>query len=225
MLRKVTLAKGALLWDAGDGARTLAVVEKGRLAVRSDKGYLSLIGPKMILGEAALLTLDGESQTRTAAVEALEDDTAVVEYPASMVKDTFDAGTSTVGVHLLMTLVSQTCKNYLLIVSAHPKRTSTALLLKNQVQALSLAIPQLKAIAAWDEFFWTFKFLYTQRLESDRMRARLVGDVRGDSTVLAQASQMVQEFFKGQDIATYLDEYMAAEKEKQSWLEVERKYK
>ena len=63
MQRKVTLGKGAYLWDAGDSARNLAVLESGRLGVRAEGKLIGLITPKMVLGESALLTLDGTSLT------------------------------------------------------------------------------------------------------------------------------------------------------------------
>ena len=44
----------------------------------------------------------------------------------------------------------------------------------------------------------------------------------GDAQLLTQASRMVQDFFKGQDIATYLEDFIAAEREKEQWLEHER---
>jgi CRP-like cAMP-binding protein len=225
MQRKLTLSKGAFLWDAGDAARTFAVLESGRLGVKTERGVVGVVMPKMIFGEASLLTLDGEAQTRTAAIVALENDTVVNEYPPSAVKDTFDAGNSSVGQHLLMTLVAQICKNYLLIVATHSKRGGTTVLLKNQVQALTSSIPQLKTIDRWDEFFWTFRFLHNQRQHSDLMREKLVGDLTRQSEAVAQATEMIQQLFKGQDIVGYLQDFMNAEKEKDQWLERERVYR
>jgi CRP-like cAMP-binding protein len=222
MQRKLTLGKGAFLWDAGDAARTIAVLDKGKLGVKGAKGTLAVIGPKMVFGESSLLTLDGEIQVRSAAVVALEDDTIVTEYPPNMVKDMFDQGKNTIGIHLLMTLIAQTCKNNLLMVAAHRKRASMAVLLKEEVQGLTRSVPQLKQIATWDEFFWTFRFLHNIRSHSDVMRNKLVGDLSGASEVLAQTAQMVNELFKGQDIAVYLDDYIAAERDKDQWLERER---
>jgi len=219
MHRKTTLGKGAFLWAAGDSARTLAVLDKGKLGVQTDKGYVSLVFPKMIIGESALL--EGQTEKRSAALVALEDGTEVTEYPPSMVKDTFDAGQNTVGLHLLLTLIGQTCKNNLLVVAAHPQRVSMAVLLKNQVRALNESIPQLRQIAKWDEFYWTFKFLFDTRNNSDQLRARLVGDMTLSTDLLTSASKMVGDLLKNQDIATYLDDFIAAEREKEAWLEPE----
>ena len=219
MQRKVTLAKGAYLWDAGDAARNLAVLESGRLGVRSDGKLIGLITPKMVLGESALLTLDGSSQNRTAGVVALENETTVSEYPAAMFRHTFDAGNHSVGHLILMTLVGQTCRNFMLIVAAHKERKTVATLLKGDVQALGQTASEAKGIKNWDDFLFTFKYLYQLREYSDRMRTELVQYLAGDSEPMLKASEMMKELLKGQDVAAYLEEFIVAEREKDKWFE------
>ena len=68
MLRKVTLSKGAFLWDAGDSARTLAVVEKGRLGVKTEKGYE---GPAVVCA-VTFVPIAGYIPTR-AAIKYLQE--------------------------------------------------------------------------------------------------------------------------------------------------------
>lgn len=219
MQRKVTLAKGAYLWDAGDAARNLAVLETGRLGVRADGKLIGLITPKMVLGESALLTLDGSSHNRTASVVALENDTSVSEYPAAMFRNTFDAGNHSVGHLILMTLIGQTCRNYMLIVAAHKERQAVASLLKGEVQALGQTASEAKKIKTWDDFLWSFKYLFHLRDFSDRMRTELVQYLSGDSDSMVKASEMMRELLKGQDVASFLEEFITAEREKDKWFE------
>jgi len=219
MQRKVTLGKGAYLWDMGDSARNLAVLESGRLGVRSEGKLIGLITPKMVLGESALLTLDGSAHNRTAAVVALENDTTVSEYPASMFRHTFDAGNHSVGHLILMTLIGQTCRNFMLIVAAHKERLAVASLLKGEVQALGQAAGEARNIKSWDDFIWTFKYLYHHRDHSDRMRTELVQYLASDSDALIKASEMMRELLKGQDVVNYLEEFITAERERDKWFE------
>jgi CRP-like cAMP-binding protein len=219
MQRKVTLAKGAFLWDAGDSARNLAVLESGRLGVKAEGKLIGLITPKMVLGESALLTLDGSAQNRTAAVVALENDTTVSEYPASMFRHTFDAGNHGVGHLILMTLIGQTCRNYMLIVAAHKERHAITLMLRGDVQALGQTASEAKKIKSWDDFIWSFKYLYHLRDYSDRMRTEHVQHLTGDSDSMIKASEMMRELLKGQDAAGYLEEFIVAEREKDKWFE------
>lgn len=220
MQRKVTLSKGAYLWDSGDTARTLAVVEKGRLGVRANDKLIGLLMPKMVVGEAALLTLGGESQVRTATVVALEDDTVVSEYPAAMFRQTFDTGNFSVGHLILLTLIGQTCRNHLLVISAHRDRAAVGMLLKGEVRALGEMAAQIKGIINWDEFIWTFRYLVAIRDHSDATRTRLVQHLADDSETLVRASDMMRDLLKGQDVVTYMEEFIAADRERDKWLEV-----
>lgn len=224
MQRKVTLGKGAYLWDAGDSARNLAVLESGRLGIRAEGKLIGLMTPKMVLGESALLTLDGSTHNRTAAVVALENDTSVSEYPASMFRHTFDTGNHAVGHLILMTLIGQACRNFMLIVAAHKERLAVASLLKGEVQALGQAAAEARNIKTWDDFLWTFKYLFHLRDFSDAMRTQLVQHLAGDSESMIKASDMMRELLKGQDVAAYLEEFIKAEREKDKWLDVKASY-
>jgi CRP-like cAMP-binding protein len=187
--------------------------------VRADGKLIGLITPKMVLGESALLTLDGSSHNRTASVVALENDTSVSEYPAAMFRNTFDAGNHSVGHLILMTLIGQTCRNYMLIVAAHKERQAVTSLLKGEVQALGQTASEAKKIKTWDDFLWTFKYLFHLRDFSDRMRTELVQYLAGDSESMAKASEMMRELLKGQDVAAFLEEFITAEREKDKWFE------
>jgi CRP-like cAMP-binding protein len=219
MQRKVSLSKGAYLWEGGDSARTLAVVDKGRLGVRAGEKLIGLALPKMVVGESALLVLDESPQQRTATVEALEDDTVVSEYPASMFRQTFDSGNHSVGHLILLTLIGQICRNHLLVVGAHRERLAVATLLKGEVRALGEMAATVKDITAWEEFFWTFRYLLHVRDHSDADRTRLVRHMADDSEALVRASEMMRDLIKGQDIVSYMEEFIAADRERDRWLE------
>jgi hypothetical protein len=221
--RKITLSKGTFLWDAGDAARTIAVLEKGRLGVRVGDKLVGLIPPKTILGESALLTLDGGAQSRTAAIEALEDDTHVTEYPTMVFRQVFDAGNHGLAHLILLTLVGQACRNYLLIAAAHRERQVLGTLLQGQVRALGQTAGQIKEIRDFEEFLFTFKYLFHLRDESDAARARLVRHLAGESEAMIKASEMIRDILKGHDAAAYFDEVIAAEREKDKWLETKER--
>jgi hypothetical protein len=47
------LGKDAVLWEQGDVARDVAVVESGRLGIRTDSGIVGIALPRMVVGESA----------------------------------------------------------------------------------------------------------------------------------------------------------------------------
>jgi CRP-like cAMP-binding protein len=80
MQRKlITLNRDTVLWEAGDAARAIGVLDKGRLGARTDKGLMGVMLPGMVLGDSALLG-DG-AERRTATIYALNDDTVVSRLP------------------------------------------------------------------------------------------------------------------------------------------------
>ena len=65
-MRKVTLWKGASLWEAGDTARTIAVLEKGTLGIRVGDELVGVASGRTVLGESAIFHLRGQELKRTA---------------------------------------------------------------------------------------------------------------------------------------------------------------
>lgn len=61
--RKVILSKDSVLWYAGDAAASLAVVESGKLGVRTGTGLVSVLRPNMVLGDTSILGLEGRSRS------------------------------------------------------------------------------------------------------------------------------------------------------------------
>src|SRR5438045_3762218 len=94
MQRKlITLSRDTVLWEAGDAARGIGILEKGRLGARTEKGGLiGVMLPHMVLGDSALLGNPEAPDRRTATIFALEDDTVITEYPVGEVKADFEAG-------------------------------------------------------------------------------------------------------------------------------------
>ncbi len=122
MKRKVVLSKRASLWEAGDAARSIGVLESGRLGVMTDRGLVGVVLPGMIVGEGAVFTLAGEKHTRTASVFALDDQTTVAEYSIFLVKQAIDDGRYDFAQELLLGLIVQACRNFELTISANEHR-------------------------------------------------------------------------------------------------------
>ena len=215
-MRKVTLSKGDYLWEAGDVARNIAIVDSGRLGVRSGRGIVGVVTPKMVLGESALLMLDGQAQMRSAAVVALED-SVVTEYSASLFQQTFESGRHDVGHLILLSLIGQVCRNNLLVMASHGEKLVVAALLKGQVQAMGETAIQCRQIKTWDQFTWTFNYLVHLRGNSDRMRDELLTTQVAETEALGKASEMMKSLIQGQDIVPHIEALIAADKAKAEW--------
>jgi hypothetical protein len=170
------------------------------------------------LGEASIFTLEGQDQKRTAALVALDDDTAVTEYPATMVKQAIDAGKDQVGPLILATLVGQACRNLLIVISNHRRRPVIEASLKALMQSLIEQGRELKPTSDWKEFMISFRFLYGLRDFTADLREQMIAGVgRGEASV--KASEAVKDLFKGADFREYLEELLREEREKDQWLE------
>jgi hypothetical protein len=215
-MRRVTLSKGDFLWEAGDVARNIGIVETGKLGVRSGRGIVGIVAPKMVLGESALLMLDGQAQLRSAAVVALED-TTVTEYSASLFQQTFESGRHDVGHLILLSLIGQVCRNNLLVMAAHGEKLVVAALLRGQVQAMGETAAQCRQIATWDHFTWTFNYLIHLRNNSDRMRDELVTTQMEETAALTKASEMMKSLVQGKDILPHIEALIEADRAKAEW--------
>ncbi|MBK5256653.1 MAG: cyclic nucleotide-binding domain-containing protein [Vicinamibacteria bacterium] len=215
-MRRVTLSKGDFLWEAGDVARNIGIVESGKLGIRSARGIVGLVTPKMVLGESALLLLEGGPQMRSAAVVALED-TTVTEYSASLFKQTFESGRFDVGHLILLTLIGQVCRNNLLVMAAHGEKLVVASLLRGQIQAMGETATQCRQIKTWDHFTWTFNYLIHLRENSDRMRDELVTTQIAETEALVKASEMMKSLVQGQDIVPHIEALIEADRAKAEW--------
>jgi len=217
-MRKVTLAKGAALWEIGDSARNIAVLERGTLGIKTAQGLVGVASPRTVLGETAIFAVGGAEPKRTASLVALEDDTAVTEYAASRVKEAIDTGKDEVGPLVLATLVGQACRNLLIVMSTHRTRPIIEAPIKALTQALIEKGRTLQKLNDWNEFMLAFRFLYEVREHSESLRESMTGKAqRAEASV--KASEVVRDLFKGEDVARYLEELLKEERERDKWLE------
>ncbi len=215
-MRRVTLSKGDFLWEAGDVARNIGIVEVGKLGVRSARGIVGIVTPRMVLGESALLITEGKAQMRSASVEALED-TTVIEYSAALFRQTFESGRHDVGHMILLSLIGQVCRNNLLAMAAQGDQLVVAGLLRGQVQSMGETATQCRQIKSWDQFVSTFSYLIHLRNNSDRMRDELVTTQVEETAALAKASEMMKNLVQGKDIVPHIEALLAADKAKAEW--------
>ncbi len=218
MQRKViSLSRDTVLWEAGDAARTVAVVTKGKLAARSDRGLVGILLPTMVLGESALIGDESPALRRTVTVFALEDDTLVTEYAAPEVRLAFDAGDDDLMRQVVKSLVGQIARNLLMVVTSrrgHPFVDEPLLAL---MRGIVRDLTQRPPIQAWDALLGTCRFLADLRDLSDRLLDRMGPQVSERGEMLESASQMLAQLSEGQDIRPVLEAYLQAEREKTEW--------
>lgn len=217
MQRKLTLAKDAYLWEEGDFARNIAVVEKGKLAIKVGDEVVGVVLPRMVTGEAAVIAngSNGGSK-RSASAVAMEDETTVVEYAPSRIKEAYDNAQTAVGQQILVTLMGQTFRNLFLVLTAenvHPLTVAPVKgLLSGLIQAQKESSP-----SDWKDFLTAFHILTSFRNASEHLRQSLIEKITEDS--LSKATATMKEHFSGQDILPTLEEFFRAEQERADWLE------
>lgn len=194
MKRKVTLSERASLWEAGDAARSVGLLENGRLGVMTDKGLVGTVLPGMMIGESAIYTLLGEKQQRTASVFALEEGTTVTEFSVFHFKQTLDDGNYEFARQLLLSLIVQSCRNLELVAKANeglPLVTQSVNTMMRRITETYQA--QLEAVTSWDAFIQLFRYLYQFRDFSEAVRRDLV--VYTDKNEITRVSETVQRLF------------------------------
>lgn len=226
MQRKLTLAKNSYLWEEGDQARNIAIVEKGKLAVRTADGIIAVVLPKMVVGEGAInagwVTDDdgngnGNGHRRAASAVALEDDTVVVEYAPSRIKEAFDNGEPAIGQQILITLMGQASRNLLIVISSEDVHPLTVTPVKGLLNGMVKTLPELKLVEDWKSFLTAFHVLTSFRDASEHLRQTLISKITAEALNLATAT--MKEHFSGQDILPMLEEFFKAEQERAEWLE------
>ena len=218
MQRKLTLAKDAYLWEQGDQARNIAIVEQGKLAIRTGEELVGVVLPKMVTGEGAIHGYNGgTAAARSASAIAIEDDTIVVEYAPSRIKEAFDNAQPEVGQQILITLMGQTFRNLLLLLTAEKVHPLTVSPVKGLLNGLVQSLQTSKEIADWKSFLTAFHVLTGFRNASEQLRRSLLEEVTDDA--LAKATSAMNDHFSGNDILPVLEEFFRAEKERAEWLE------
>jgi hypothetical protein len=219
MQRKmITLSKDMVLWHAGDGARELALVEKGRLGARTEQGLVGVIWPHMVLGEAALLARETAApEKRTVSIVALEDDTLVACYPAAAVREALLAGDDSLARTVLDTLIGQICRNLLMVLTVRGDEPHIAPPLRGIVGGVIEDAQQRAPLRTWDGFVTTARFLSELRDLSDRSLAALGPDVSVLGERVESASKLLREILDGREAPSRLEDFLAAEREKIEW--------
>jgi hypothetical protein len=220
MTRKVILSKDTTLWEEGDAARNIAIVDGGKLAVRVNGQLVGLVWPKMVIGESAILAAEGEvsGDKRTASVYAWEDKTEVSEYPASLVRRTFEEGSRTVTMAVLTSLVGQICRNCLMIMTAQQNRPMINVPFKGLMDGLLASFRDEAAkISRWEDFMASFKVLHALRDTTEQLREGLV--MSHEPEAITQASNFFRDVYKsGPGAQLEVEDYLRAERERHSWL-------
>ncbi len=213
MKRISILGKDTVLWNAGDIARTIGLVEKGKLGIRSEQGMAGFILPKMVLGEAAILGLFGHEPRRTAEVFAVDEDTTVSEYPVSYLKGLGDEPTVDLRTAVLGTLLGQICRNCLLILRAHQGSATHAQPFRGLIDSLVNTNPARMELAhSFDGFTLAFRFLVETRDYTDGVRRLLVPESY-DRKSAQKASEVIVEILTHQGDTNLIAEFMKAEEE------------
>ena len=208
MLPRV-LGVGERLWARGEPAQSLAIVETGRLAIRDGQRVFGIAFPGTVLGESAILSLDGPAAARTADVVAVEPST-VSEYPIAVVRDAFGVGTPRL---ILRTLFGQICRNALLVLAARRDGDTGSEILTALLESLSRRERSFNAITGWDDFLAAFRILYQLREASDRLRRELTPPSPLGDADLLRAAQVMRRLFSAPESVDYLRHFLEAERE------------
>ncbi len=217
MKRKVILSKESVLWESGDSARTFAILESGRLGVKTDKGLAGVVWPNMVVGEAAILAFEGEKPRRTATVFALEEST-VTEYPAFVAKQSFEENQYLLGRAVLMTLIGQIARNCLLLMTTHKHNPFVSVPFKALMQGLVQTYkPHVDGMSTWDDFLFSFQYLSATRDYTEAMQQKLMV-ASADKDAIFKASEITHEFFKERDDLPFLKDFLNAEIERRDWI-------
>jgi CRP-like cAMP-binding protein len=215
--KTISLSREAVLWEAGDAAREIAVVECGRLAVRTEAGVVGIVLPKMVVGETALLTLEGQRLPRAATLFALEDDTQVVARPAESYRASFEAGDTAIVDPILRTLVGQTCRNLLMVVSARSGDPFVDEPLLGLVRGIAQDVARPLPARTWAAFISTFSLLCDLRDMSDRLLGRLGPEPALRLELVESASQALARLAGSDDARPMIEAFLDAERERTHW--------
>lgn len=221
MNRKLTLAKEAILWDSGELARNIAIVERGRLGVRSGQHLIGIVLPKMILGEAALLGTEQDTPRRTATVFALEDDTAVTEYSPMLVRKLFDLDDPAIALSILKSLVGQVGKHCVLILSANKDYPVVREITRETMRGVVQASREMASVKTWEGFMRVFGYLVQLRDALSGLSESYLKGVGDRLGLIDRSSATIRQLLgsEDQDLARTLEEFIGLEKERDAWLE------
>jgi hypothetical protein len=215
--KQITLGRDTMLWDVGDVARDIAVVTRGKLGVRTEKGIVGIALPTMVLGESALFGVEGRLESRSASVFALDDDTQVTAYPADEVRRALEGGDASIAQKVLHTLIGQICRNFLMAVSARRGDPLVEAPLLGLVRGIAADIGRPPRLDTWPAFVLVFSFLHDLRDLSDRVLGLLGPEISQRLEMVENASQVLTQFVEGRDVSSLIESFLEAEREKAMW--------
>jgi len=213
----IRLGKDAVLWEAGDLARDVAVVDRGRLGVRTDAGIVGVVLPKMVLGESALFVGEPRAEHRTATVFAIDDGTEVTAHSAADVRTALESGDDTIARQVLTTLLGQTCRNLLMAISARRNEPLFDAPLHKLVQGLVSDAGRIPRYTTWTAFMPAFTFLSDLRDLSDRVLGGLGPDPSSRLEMVANAAQALTRLGEAVDILPIVEAFLEAERARSEW--------
>jgi CRP-like cAMP-binding protein len=213
----VTLTKDAVLWETGDLARDVAVVDQGRLGVRTESGVVGIVLPRMILGESALFDGAQRLERRTATVFAIDEGTQVTAYSAADLRARLEGGDDAIGRQVLTTLLGQICRNFLMAISSRRDEPLFDAPLHKLIEGLLADAGRLPHYATWGRFMVAFTFLYDLRDLSDRVLADLGPNPSQRLEMVENASQALTRLGEGVDILPVVEAFLEAERAKADW--------
>ncbi len=214
--KTISLSKDAVLWEAGDVARNIAIVTSGKLGVKTEAGVVGIAPPGTILGESALLANEGQSQRRTATVFALEDQTQVREVSASDARAAFEGGDDQLIRETLKTLMGQICRNLLMVVSARRGDPFIDEPLLGLVRGIARDAERPFQASTWERLQPTLLLLHDLRDLSDRILNRLGPDPAQRLDLIEGASQVLTQL-GAEDARPMIELFLEAERQKAQW--------
>jgi len=213
----VSLSKHAVLWEEGDLARNVAVLQKGKLGARTSQGLVGILWPGMVLGESALFTAEGRPERRSASILALEDDTVVEECAPEKLRDQLLEGDASLAGKVLTTLVGQISRNLLMVVAARRGYAYVDEPLTSLVKGLVEDARRAPALRSFETFMASARYLFDLREFSDRALGSLGPDPAQRADMIANASAVLTQLFADQEALPALEDFLRAEREKSEW--------
>lgn len=178
-MHRRSLSKDAVLWWRGDAARTLGVIERGHVGVRTEAGVIDVLPAGSVIGESALLDEGGALPQRTADMVVLEDGTEVVEYDLDEFRTRLPHDVSQ---QVLRALMAQTARNLLAVAAARPHHALIGAFVDGYLELIAGVAQRLPEVENLEQFLAAFRLLYRQREGSDRARRDLTGPGQGDTS-------------------------------------------
>ena len=154
---------------------------------------------------------------RGATLFSLDDDTRVVVSPAEAYRTAFEGGDTAAVEPIVRTLVGQTCRNLLMVVSARAGDPYVEQPLIGLVRGLAQDVGKPLPARTWDAFMVTFSFLCEIRDMSDRILGRLGPDASRRLELIEAASQALAQLPGSGDARPMIEAFLAAERERTEW--------